>query len=369
MASWDEFAGRGQLETMRLWLRDCTDDEVASDPQLAVAAAWVYALLGEAEKAQRSALAAGNADLDVPSADGASSLRSSLANLGTAIAPRGIHQMLADAEFVYAAEKEPTQTRWLLGGCRAIGTANVLLGRPDDALTALREALILTSGRPELAYVRVFCLSYLAFAAADLQKWSMARTWTREARALVAEHKLGRMLPAATAFTAHAMVLAHHRDFERAASELADARRNEHLLHGARWINADINLRWGNISLDLGDRHAARERADDARASLHGYPDPGALPTRLAQLDARLAHVTDLRLTPAELRIASFLPTHRSLREVAETLNLSRATVKTHVAAIYGKLGVATRSQAVTRMVELGIEPNTSGSSLNAAPC
>jgi LuxR family maltose regulon positive regulatory protein len=317
LAFWDVLANRGQLETMRLWLLDCTEDEIASDPQLAVAAAWVYALLGEAEKAQQFALAAERGGLDVPSADGASSLRSSLANLGSALAPRGIHQMLADAEFVYAAEKGPAQTRWLLGGCRAIGTANILLGRPDEAIAALREALMLTSGRPELAYVRVFCLSYLAFAAADSRRWSMARTSAREARALVAEHHLDRTLQAVTAFTARAMVLAHDGEFERAARELADARCNGHLLGGARWINADINLRWGNISLDLGDRTAAREHADGARAALHGYPDPGTLPTRLAQLDERIAHATDLHLTPAELRIAAFLPTHGSLREIA----------------------------------------------------
>jgi LuxR family transcriptional regulator, maltose regulon positive regulatory protein len=265
--------------------------------------------------------------------------------------------MLADAEFVYAAEKEPAQTRWLVGGCRAIGTANVLLGRPGEAITALREGLMLTSGRPELVYVRVFCLSYLAFAAADMRRWSMARKWARESRALVAEYNLDRILQATVAFTANAMVRAHDGNFERAARELADARRTGHLLRGARWINADINLRWGNISLDLGDRNGARERADDARAALRGYPDPGTLPTRLAQLDERIAHATDLRLTPAELRVAAFLPTHRSLREIAETLRLSRATVKTQVAAIYAKLGVATRSEAVEQMAQADIEP------------
>jgi LuxR family maltose regulon positive regulatory protein len=358
LASWDVFASRGQLETIRLWLRDCTEDEVASDPQLAVAAAWVYALLGEAEQAQRSALAAGRGDLDVPSADGANSLRSSLANLGSALAPRGIHQMLADAEFVYAAEKAPAQTRWLLGGCRAMGTANVLLGRPDKAIAALREALMLTDGHPELAYVRVFCLGYLAFAAADMRRWSMARKWARESMALVAKYDLGRSLQAAIGVTANAMVLAHDGDLVRAAPELADALGNGHFFRGARWINADVNLRWGSISLDLGDRIAARERADDARAALHGYPDPGTLPTRLAQLDERIAHATDLGLTPAELRIAAFLPTYRSLREIAETLSVSRATVKTHVAAIYAKLGVTTRSKAVQQMAKLGVDPS-----------
>ena len=357
LASWDVFGRRGQLETMRLWLLDCTEDEVASDPQLALAAAWVYTLLGEVEKAQRFALAAERGDLDRPSADGATSLRSSLANLRTALAPRGIHQMLADAEFVYAAEKEPAQTRWLIGGCRGIGIANILLGRPDEAITPLREALMLTSERPELAHSRILCLSYLAFAAADTGNWSEARKWTQEARALVAEHHLDRMVLAAPVFTAKAMVHAHDGNFDRVRSELDEALRLRHLVRGAQWINADMNIRWGNISVQLGDRTAARERADEARAALHRYPDPGTLPARLAQLDERITRAEELHLTSAELRIAAFLTAHRSLREIAEALSLSRATVKTHVAAIYAKLGVTTRSEAVEQLAQLRIEP------------
>ena len=357
LASWDALASRGQLETMRLWLLDCTDDEIASDPQLSVAATWVYGLLGDAEKAQRFAIAAERGDLDVPSADGATSLRSSLAVSTTALALRGIHQMLADGEFVYAAEQGPAETRWLIGGCRAIGIANVLLDRPDEAITALREVLRLSNGRPELAWTRILSLGYLTFAAADAGEWSNAREWAREARALVTEHHLEGILTAAPAFTAKAMVLAHDGDFDRAKPELAAARRLEHLVRAARWMNADMNLRWGNISVQLGDRTAARKHADNARVALQGYRDPGTLPARFAQLDERIARAQDLHLTPTELQVAAFLPAYGSLREIAETLNLSRTTVKTHVAAIYAKLGVASRSEAIEKLAHLGIEP------------
>ena len=357
LASWDALASRGQLETMRLWLLDCTDDEVAADPQLAIAAAWVYGLLGEGEKAQRFAVAAERGDLDVPSADGATSLRSSLAVATTGLGLRGIHQMLAEGEFVYAVEKEPAETRWLIGGCRAIGIANVLLDRPDEAITALLEVLLLTAGRPELAWTRILSLGYLAFAAADTGEWSDARKWAREARALVTEHHLGGIVTAAPVFTAKAMVLAPDGDFERAKPELAAGRRLGHLVRSTRWMNADMSLRWGNISLQLGDRAAAREHADNARAALHGYPDPGTLPARLVQLHERIARAEELNLTPAELQIAAFLPAHHSLREIAETLNVSRTTVKTHVAAIYAKLEVTTRSEAVEQLAQLRIKP------------
>jgi LuxR family transcriptional regulator, maltose regulon positive regulatory protein len=357
LASWDVFGSHGQLETIRLWLRECTDDEVASDPQLALAAGWVYLLLGQAEEAQRFALAAGRGDLDVPSADGATSLRSSLANLRSSLAPGGIHQMLADAECVYAAEKVPAPTRWLVGGCRGIGVANVLLGRPEEAITAFQEALLHTKGRPELAYTRILCLAYMAFAGADKGEWSKARAWAQEAKAIVSERHLEGIALSATAFTARAMLLAHDGDFDRAKGELGQARSLEPLVGGTRWAAADLSLRWGNIALELGDRQAAVKHADDARAALSGYPDPGTLPARLARLDERIARAEDLHLTPAELQIAAFLPTHLSLREMADALSLSRATVKTHVAAIYAKLGVSTRSEAVEQLTELRVEP------------
>jgi len=55
----------------------------------------------------------------------------------------------------------------------------------------------------------------------------------------------------------------------------------------------------------------------------------------------------------ADPRLIRFLPTHLSLQEIADRLHLSRPTVKTHVASIYGKLGVQGRSQAVEIIEEL----------------
>ena len=72
--------------------------EIESDAQLSIAAAWVFGYLGEAARARRFLVAAERAPLDLASADGASSLRSALANLRSAMAPDGISQMLRDAE-------------------------------------------------------------------------------------------------------------------------------------------------------------------------------------------------------------------------------------------------------------------------------
>ena len=60
-------------------------------------------------------------------------------------------------------------------------------------------------------------------------------------------------------------------------------------------------------------------------------------------------------LTTAELRALQYLPTHLSLKEIGERLFITRNTVKTHTIAIYRKLDVTSRSEAVERGRELGL--------------
>jgi LuxR family maltose regulon positive regulatory protein len=57
-------------------------------------------------------------------------------------------------------------------------------------------------------------------------------------------------------------------------------------------------------------------------------------------------------LTAAELRILQLLPTSTYL-QMAATLYISRNTVKTHLRSIYQKLGVASRTAAIERAVDL----------------
>jgi LuxR family transcriptional regulator, maltose regulon positive regulatory protein len=346
---------RGQSESVRLWLERCTDDEIDSDPRLALAAAWVCFYGGDAARARRFIAAAERWPLDEASPDGASSLRSSLASVRTLVAPDGIPRMLRDAELVYASEKQ-AGTRWLASGCRAMGVAYVLLGRPQEGISVLREALALLRDHPELAHVRVACLGYLAFAAAelgnrrDLQRWAVEATW------LVDEAHLHEAAGSAVAYTAGAVAHQQRGDHTEAARQLEHVRRLRRHLRAAAWVDADLALRCAEVSLDLGDLAGALEFAEVADDGLQGYPDPGTLPERLRRLEERIRHGQDYGLTPAELRILSFLPTHFSLQEIADRLYLSRPTVKTHVASIYDKLGVPARSEAVEIIEKLGLE-------------
>jgi LuxR family maltose regulon positive regulatory protein len=60
-------------------------------------------------------------------------------------------------------------------------------------------------------------------------------------------------------------------------------------------------------------------------------------------------------LTAAELRLLPMLSTHLSFPEIGKEMFLSRNTIKSGAMSIYRKLGVSSRSQAVTRSRELGL--------------
>ena len=91
-------------------------------------------------------------------------------------------------------------------------------------------------------------------------------------------------------------------------------------------------------------------------------PDPfieqliaAALQVRAVQLDgAWPGRGLAEPLTAAELRILKLLPTSTYL-QIADTLYISRNTVKVHLRSVYQKLGVASRAQAIERAVDLSL--------------
>ena len=61
------------------------------------------------------------------------------------------------------------------------------------------------------------------------------------------------------------------------------------------------------------------------------------------------------RLTPRELEVLRLLAQGKTNREIADQLTVSVGTVKVHVEHILSKLGVADRTQAAVRAIELGL--------------
>ena len=62
-------------------------------------------------------------------------------------------------------------------------------------------------------------------------------------------------------------------------------------------------------------------------------------------------------LTPREFDVLEQIVRGKSNKEIASELNVSEATVKTHINSLLGKLGVTDRTQAATAAIQRGIVP------------
>ncbi len=126
------------------------------------------------------------------------------------------------------------------------------------------------------------------------------------------------------------------------------------------WFAVMTRLVLARSAVLTGDREGARGLAHEAAAVLSGTPDLPLLAADAGSLAGALgtdgAPATGAgALTPAEMRVLGHLPTHLTFREIGERLHLSRFTVKSQALAVYRKLGVASRGEAVDRARALGL--------------
>jgi len=120
-------------------------------------------------------------------------------------------------------------------------------------------------------------------------------------------------------------------------------------------------LEMARCYVTLADPEGAAAVLTQIHAILQQRPDLGVLPALAGRLQAGLATtnagaVSASSLTAAELRLLPLLSTHLSYQEIGERLYISKNTVKTQAYSAYRKLGVSSRSEAVARMRELGLD-------------
>jgi LuxR family transcriptional regulator, maltose regulon positive regulatory protein len=154
-----------------------------------------------------------------------------------------------------------------------------------------------------------------------------------------------------------------HRD--RVEDAQADRRQATELLTQlvdyVAWYDVETRLVLARAALRLGDATGTRTLLGEAS---HLLPrDEGALMLEAWRDDVRsqaeVFAVTSVvgpsSLTTAELRVLGLLPTHLSFREMGRELHVSGNTIKTHAHAVYRKLDVCSRSDAVVRAREMGL--------------
>jgi LuxR family maltose regulon positive regulatory protein len=121
------------------------------------------------------------------------------------------------------------------------------------------------------------------------------------------------------------------------------------------------------LLLDCGDRPQAAVLLTEARQLLDAFPDgAGAQLDRLYRVERRLTgRPPDMPpaglLTERETAVLGLLGGSLSLREIGRELHVSQNTVKTHIRAIYRKLGVSTRHDAIAASQDIADSSGDSG--------
>ena len=344
------------LQQLDGWLGALGDERVAATPTLALAATTRWLARGCADDAERLAAAAAHALGDAPD-EATAPVRAGLALVRAALARDGVERMRVDARTGLDGTREQPAWRALAG--LLAGIAEHLRGEREAACELLEDGAREAGSTP---LVEVLCLAQLALIALDADEPERAvalarRATERAEQAGIAAEPLCALVPAVAAF-------AHAQAGDLAAARDQLARAQEMLREGADvppWHEAQLRFALARTLLRLGDAEGARTQL--ARMSRAAQRLPDAVVPRAwiddawARADAFAASAVhgSSRLTLAELRVLRLLPTHFSLREIAARLHVSANTVKTQAHAVYRKLDVSSRSEAVARAREIGL--------------
>ncbi|HEY6274944.1 MAG TPA: LuxR C-terminal-related transcriptional regulator [Streptosporangiaceae bacterium] len=355
---WFDYVGSGRVATVHRWLRQLGDEQIAARPVAAHCAAWAAALSSERQTARRwlPVIEAGQDNGPLP--DGMRSLRFSAALLQGVYGFDGLRAMRESAATATGLEKDPASP-WYALAQAASGFSLYLSGEPEAAQPALEAAV-----HTEAAYslTQIVALATLSLIAVGQGRLPTARR-LMEAAYRIAQADEFRLTPSASmAHVAAGAVLAAEGRLDQARGELTQALGFRERIPGTSpWPTLEATIRLAQVLLDAGDRDGASDLAGEARRVLTALPEGAeAQQARLAELEHRLAGprraVTPADpLTEREVSVLHLLGGSLSLREIGQELYVSANTVKTHTQAIYRKLGVSTRHEAVEQGRQLGI--------------
>ncbi len=357
---WD-LAPAAALEGRASSLRDClcrfTPAQVVAAPALALCTAVCGLERGNRDDVEHWTDVAERA-LASSGANDAAAFTAGIAVLRATVARDGLAQMAADARRGYGLATG--HVAWRALACFLEGAARHLAGELDPARERLVEgSRIGALGAP---VAQMLCHGQLALIDLIGESWHEGGRHAELARECVHGDGLDQHPVSALPYAVSALACAHDGRVEQARREVADARRLLKPLTGAPpWFAAEIHVALARAELRLSDAAAARDLLTSAGRLLRQCPEATVVRAAIddawerADSFAAAAVVGVSALTTAELRVLRMLPTHMSLSEIATRLHVSMNTVKTQAHAVYRKLDVSSRSEAVARARTVGL--------------
>ena len=349
----------GRVATVERWLRWLEmHGALEGNAAVAVLGALLAAFWGRPAESERWADAAERASYQGTLPDGSASIDSWRAHLRAQRCDRGLAGMRADAELALR-----TLSSWspLRPGARLLLAVSYWLAgeleQADDLLADVAEDGIALGGVDAVA----IALSERATIAIARGAWVDAEELAREGLQVIREHRMEEYPTSALGFAVAARIALHRGDTAGAEELLIRAQRlRPRLTYALSYFAIQTRLELARAYLTTADAGGAATMLREIDALLRRQPNLGVLPAQADELRASLktmrAHAPGAStLTEAELHLMPQLATHLSFREIGERLYLSRHTVKSHAMAIYRKLNVSSRNDAVERARELGL--------------
>jgi LuxR family transcriptional regulator, maltose regulon positive regulatory protein len=355
---WYGYVDASRTATIRRWMRAIGNDRIAANPVAAHCAAWAAAWAGDLASVRRWLPVVECGQPAGPAPGGIGSLRSSAALLRAVFGFDGLRVMRESAVVAAEVEHDRALPSYALARA-ALGFSLYLSGEPEAAATPLEEAV---RSEPSAPLVRMFALSLMSLVSVGLGRLSKAEESAAAARTLAGRGELSNLPHTSLAYTAAGAVYSAQGRLDEARDELERAlepcRRRVDI---SPWHVLEPALLLASASIELGDHDGAAELAGEARDVLDALPEGAqAQRIRLAELDRRIAGQPRLvwasePLTTREVAVLRLLGGTLSLREIGQELYVSSNTIKTHTQAIYRKLGVSSRRDAIHQGRHRGI--------------
>jgi LuxR family maltose regulon positive regulatory protein len=352
--------GSGRVATVLGWMQWLEDHPSARHYAAVMAhGSLIYALLGRTGDAVRWA----NVAEQMPTGDAlpdGSSVEGTLAYLRANLAREGVAAMRHDARVAQrrldpGSPFQPTMAH-------VEGVSHLLEGDLESADTVLSRAydLAVAFGSTPLLSLILAERSVVAMEGSD---WTAADSFAQEALATVDDGGFDGYWTSGLVLATAARSAVHRGDMPVARLLVRRAVRLRPVLtYALPVVSVQALVGLAHASLGFLDHGGAAAALDQAAGILRQRPDLGNLTSSVDGLRARVGAVHGTiagaaSLTAAELRLVPLLPTHLSMAEIGERLHISRHTVKSEAISMYRKLGVSSRSAAVTRIIDLGLQP------------
>jgi LuxR family maltose regulon positive regulatory protein len=342
-----EYAARGRNSTLISWLSRFTEKQIEGCAPLALAAFHSCLAGGQGARAEDWLKAAASADGGSLRGPAKGPYQGAVWVARAELGRGGVAQMLADAE--EASRRVPEESPFQSVCHMARGSALLISGEAREAREELREGARI--GAVHGPMIQVVCLAQLAALALDEGDPITAEILSSQARAQVERSRLANYPPAALPIAVSSHVMIERGQLHRAGPEVSRAARLlEQCDEMMPWLEAESHVFLARALVRLGKSTEAEEHL----AAASGLFDLDEAPVLKHWVEAATVSANQKtpagvgsNLTPAELRLLSYLPTHLSLREIAEEFVVSTNTVKSQAQAVYRKLDVSSRAEAV----------------------